>query len=248
MSNGSTDLQSQFCILINNRFCPQVSRYLVLHFFLRLRWSFVLPTFVLLLHRLVIDQLVRVNRKQVRLRVEHPPVQIHLARKSVPLHRMEGNSHLMSVSKEQVEVLEGFPQEERLHHVPRSGVQRVPHIADRCVASRHLGVGLYPLCIMKISLKYIYQSLNSVIFVSWRRCCWPGIFASPSPGRSCCPRSSRGRTSSPLSPASTGSGRRLASHRSPGNIWEGWVLLVKWTKIRSTSLWLIIKTLVAPGS
>ena len=63
MSNGSTDLQSQFCILINNRFCPQVSRYLVLHFCLRLRWSFVLPTFVLLLHRLVIDQLVRVNRK-----------------------------------------------------------------------------------------------------------------------------------------------------------------------------------------
>ena len=87
----------------------------------------------------------------MRLRVEHPPVQIHLAMKSVPLHCMEGNSHLMSVSKEQVEVLEGFPQEERLHHVPRPGVQRVPHIADRCVASRHLGVGLYPLCIMKLA-------------------------------------------------------------------------------------------------
>ena len=87
----------------------------------------------------------------MRLRVEHPPVQIHLAMKSVTLHRMEGNSHLMSVSKEQVEVLEGFPQEERLHHVPRSGVQRVPHIADRCVASRHLGVGLYPLCIIKLA-------------------------------------------------------------------------------------------------
>ena len=57
----------------------------------------------------------------------------------------------MPVREKQVEVLEGLPQEEGLHHVPRPGVQRVPHIADRCVASRHLGVGLYPLCIMKLA-------------------------------------------------------------------------------------------------
>ena len=51
----------------------------------------------------------------------------------------------MSVSKEQVEVLEGFPQEERLHHVPRPGVQRVPHVADGSVASAHLAVLLNAL-------------------------------------------------------------------------------------------------------
>ena len=38
------------------------------------------------------------------------------------------DDHLMSVRKEQVEVLEGLAQEERLHHVPRPSVQRVPHL------------------------------------------------------------------------------------------------------------------------
>ena len=37
--------------------------------------------------------------------------------------------------EEQVEVLEGRPQEEGLHHVPRPGVQRVPHVADGSVPS-----------------------------------------------------------------------------------------------------------------
>ena len=39
----------------------------------------------------------------------------------------------MSVRKEEVEVLEGLAQEERLHHVPRPSVQRVSHL----VKSQH---------------------------------------------------------------------------------------------------------------
>ena len=34
----------------------------------------------------------------------------------------------MPVCKEEVEVLEGLPQEERLHHVPWPRIQRVSHL------------------------------------------------------------------------------------------------------------------------
>jgi len=58
------------------------------------------------------------------LGVEHPLVQVNL----VP------------VGEQQVEVLEGLPEEERLHHVPGPRVQGVPHVADGRVAAGHLRV------------------------------------------------------------------------------------------------------------
>ena len=66
------------------------------------------------------------DRHQVCLCVEHPPVQVDL----------------VSVREEQVEVLEGLSQEEGLHHVPGPSVQGVAHVADGGVAAGHLRVRL----------------------------------------------------------------------------------------------------------
>ena len=41
------------------------------------------------------------------------------------------SGHLMSIGKEQIKVFEGLPQEERLHHVPGSCVQRVSHLGRK---------------------------------------------------------------------------------------------------------------------
>jgi len=60
----------------------------------------------------------------VRLCVENPPAEVDL----------------LAVSKEQVEILERLPEEEGLHHVLGSGVERAPHVADGGVAAAHLRV------------------------------------------------------------------------------------------------------------
>ena len=98
------------------------------------------------------------DRHQVCLGVEHPPVQVDL----------------VSVREEQVEVLEGLSQEERLHHVPGPRVQRVTHVADGGVAAGHLGVRLYAL------------GWEGVRRTDRMKPVLPGRFASPSPGRFCC--------------------------------------------------------------
>ena len=105
---------------------------------------------------LEIPGLVWVDRKKMSFSVEHPPVQVHL-KENISSGEYPDNStrylhgvhdiisiehsfpqlttHLMPVREKQVEVLEGLPQEEGLHHVPRPCVQRVPHVADGSVAS-----------------------------------------------------------------------------------------------------------------
>ena len=57
--------------------------------------------------------------------------------------------HLVPVGEQQVEVLEGLPEEERLHHVPGPRVQGVPHVADGRVAAGHLRVRLDPLRVVQ---------------------------------------------------------------------------------------------------
>ena len=68
--------------------------------------------------------LIGVEGKKVRLCVENPPAEVDL----------------LAVSKEQVEILERLPEEEGLHHVLGSGVERAPHVADGGVAAAHLRV------------------------------------------------------------------------------------------------------------
>ena len=41
------------------------------------------------------------------------------------------SGHLMSIGKEQIKVFKGLPQEEGLHHVPGSCVQRVSHLGRK---------------------------------------------------------------------------------------------------------------------
>ena len=92
--------------------------------------------------------LMGVHREKMSLSVEHPPVQIHLERGLnvtiifyVLLFGLSLNlisrqffgisGYLMSIGKEQIKVFEGLPQEERLHHVPGSRVQRVSHLGRK---------------------------------------------------------------------------------------------------------------------
>ena len=55
------------------------------------------------------------------------------------------SGYLMSVSKEQIKVFEGLPQEEGLHHVLWPRVLGVKHVADGSVARANLRVILYSL-------------------------------------------------------------------------------------------------------
>ena len=48
----------------------------------------------------------------------------------------------MPVSEQEVEVLEGLPQQEGFHHVPRPDVERVADVPDRGVAAAHATVVL----------------------------------------------------------------------------------------------------------
>ena len=109
--------------------------------------------------------LVWVDRHQVCLCVEHPPVQVDL----------------VSVREEQVEVLEGLSQEEGLHHVPGPGVQRVADVADGGVAAGHLRVRLDALGWGEVRragrMKPVYlEDLPAPVLVRfvawWKSCRW----------------------------------------------------------------------------
>ena len=95
----------------------------------------------------------------------------------------------MSVGEQKIQILERLAQEEGLHHVLGPGVQGVPHVADGGVAAAHLAVLLNALQ---------WQLLAHELEIS-KEGHKPEISSTPSPGRSCCPRSSRGTTSSPPS-------------------------------------------------
>ena len=138
--------------------------------------------------------LVGVYGKQMSFSVEHPPIQIHLKSNIFRvtlllwIPNILCHNHLMPVRKEEVEVLEGLPQEERLHHVPRPRVQRVPHlvnsksehlkillkghkvshIADGGVASWHLGIGLNPLQMM--TSQKLLSSNTWQLLSTWKIC------------------------------------------------------------------------------
>ena len=92
--------------------------------------------------------LMGVHREKMSLGVEHPPVQRYLGRglnvtiisyvllfglslNLIPRQFFGISGYLMSIGKEQIKVFEGLPQEERLHHVPGSCVQRVSHLGRK---------------------------------------------------------------------------------------------------------------------
>ena len=108
---------------------------------------------------------------------------------------------LVSVGEQKIQVLERLAQEEWLHHVLGPGVQGVPHVADGRVASAHLAVLLNAL-----QWQFLANELDK------SKGHKPEISSTPSPGRSCCPRSSRGTTSSPPSRVWGGSVRRWAAN------------------------------------
>ena len=56
--------------------------------------------------------------------------------------------------EEQVQVLEGLPEEEGLHHVPGSRVGGVPHIVDGGVAVANAAVLLYSLQMITFIISY----------------------------------------------------------------------------------------------
>merc|ERR550519_1938311 len=55
------------------------------------------------------------------------------------------NLMLITISKQKIEILERFSQEERLHLIPWPGVGHIPDISNGCVSIPDLGMLLYPL-------------------------------------------------------------------------------------------------------
>ena len=108
---------------------------------------------------------------------------------------------LVSVGEQKIQILERLAQEEGLHHVLGPGVQGVPHVADGGVAAAHLAVLLNALQWQLLAHELDKSEGHK-----------PEISSTPSPGRSCCPRSSRGTTSSPPSRVWGGSVRRWAAN------------------------------------
>lgn len=70
--------------------------------------------------------------------VDHPAVQIDL----------------VSIGKEEIQILESLSQKKRLHHVLRPQVKWVFNVANTCVAMLDLGVLLDTLV-----MKTVYRSL-----------------------------------------------------------------------------------------
>ena len=92
------------------------------------------------------------NWHEVSLCVEDPLIEIDLKNQSPVKEDITVTcSYLVSVSEEEVEVLQGLPQEVRLHLVPGHRVVSVQHVVNGGVAVRHLCVFLKTL--EKVNLK-----------------------------------------------------------------------------------------------
>lgn len=90
--------------------------------------------------------------------------------------------YFLMICEQQIQILERLAQEEGLHHVLGSCVQRVPHVADGGVAPTHLAILLNTL-----------EYLPAPVLVF------------------CFQRNNKDTTNSPQSPGAAGSGRRWAS-------------------------------------
>lgn len=69
-------------------------------------------------------------RERMRFRIDDKPIQIQQFR---------------IITKQQVQILQGFAEEKRLHHIFRPNVCRVFHVTNRRVPVHHFGVVLKTL-------------------------------------------------------------------------------------------------------
>ena len=75
--------------------------------------------------------------------------------------------YFLMISEQQIQILERLAQEEGLHHVLGSCVQRIPHVADGGVASTHLAILLNALKVWIIIIKQDQQVTTTLVEFSW---------------------------------------------------------------------------------